>query len=216
MSVVAFRTKAEIERAVPDAVAHLSRGGLVAHPTETVYGLGSRALESDVAKLRRLKGRLSGDPFLLLIDSIQMARGLGLRFPPYGRELAERYWPGPLTLVLGGGEGVPNSLRGAAGGVAVRWTPHAGAARLVAALGEPITSTSANLHGGETAPTAGAVRELFEAAVRDGVLMVLDGGSLEGGRPSTVVDCMGRVPRLIREGAVSWSEITRFVGSPVQ
>ena len=110
---------------------------------------------------------------------------------------------------------LPDELRGPEGGIAVRWTSHPGIARLVAALGEPITSTSANLPGRAPAPGVGTILRDFAAAVEDGTLLVLDGGVVSGARPSTVVDCTAPVPRVVREGALTVAELRRVVGSVV-
>lgn len=198
-----FRTPADVAAAIEPVRRHLSRGGLLAYPTETVYGLGSRALAEDVTRLSLLKGRPAGKPFLLLVSGRDMVRRYGLAFTPAAALLADRYWPGPLTLVLPGGEGrLPDQLRGPEGGIAVRWTAHADVARLIEAVDEPLTSTSANLPGGPTAPGATAIEADFAAAVNDGTLLVLDGGTLGNVPPSTVVDCTGPSPRLVREGAI--------------
>ena len=139
-----FRTDQEVAAAVERAVAHLARGGLIAYPTETVYGLGSRAREAEVQALARLKGRRPDKPFLLLVADREMAEAQGLAFNEAASAMARAFWPGPLTLVLPGGSGrLPDALRGPEGGIAVRWTSHRGMARLVGALGEPVTSTSA-------------------------------------------------------------------------
>jgi L-threonylcarbamoyladenylate synthase len=208
-----FRTEAEVSAAIPKTVTHLRGGGLLAYPTETVYGLGSRVLEADVAALAALKGRRAGKPFLLLISDRGMAEAHGLAFNASADALARAFWPGPLTLVLPGGSGrLPDLLRGPEGGIAVRWTSHAGIARLVAALGEPLTSTSANLPGSQPAPGAAAIVRDFAEPARSGRLLVLDGGVL-GNRPSsTVVDCTQPAARLIREGAVTAGELRRAVG----
>lgn len=214
MSVLPFRTEADFESAIPTVRAHLATGGLVAYPTETVYGLGCRAREDDVKALARLKGRRADKPFLLLVSGPEMAEAAGLAFTPAAKTLAARFWPGPLTLVLAGGEGrLPDRLRGPEGGVAVRWTSHRGIARLVAALGAPITSTSANRPGGPTAPGVGAILETFGEAVREGILLVLDGGVLGNVPPSTVVDCTSAVPQLVREGAIPRRELRAGAGS---
>src|SRR5881397_4017814 len=124
-------------------------GGLLAYPTETVYGLGSRAVQADVAALAALKGRSAGKPFLLLISDRSMAESHGLAFNASADALARAFWPGPLTLVLPGGSGrLPDLLRGPDGGIAVRWTSHHAIARLVAALGSPPTSTAPPGPGG--------------------------------------------------------------------
>ena len=213
MKPLPFRNAAEVAAAIPDVASHLGAGGLLAYPTETVYGLGSRAVDRDVAALAALKGRPAGKPFLLLISDRGMAEAHGLAFNASADALARAFWPGPLTLVLPGGSGrLPDLLRGPEGGIAVRWTSHAGIARLVAALGEPLTSTSANIPGSQPAPGAAAIARDFAAAVDAGQLLVLDGGVLGNRPPSTVVDCTQPAARLVREGAVTIGELRRAVG----
>jgi L-threonylcarbamoyladenylate synthase len=210
---VPFRTAAEVEAALEPAVAHLRAGGLLAYPTETVYGLGSRPTSGDVQALQRLKGRRPDKPFLLLVSGPDMAEAQGLGFNEAARALARAFWPGPLTLVLPGGGGrLPDLLRGPEGGIAVRWTSHRGMARLAAALGEPVTSTSANLPGAPPAPGAEAIVRDFRAAVDAGSLLVLDGGVLGNSPPSTVVDCTQPPARLVREGALTLADLRRAVG----
>ena len=214
MSVLAFQTAEEVREAIPQVVAHLRRGGLLAYPTETVYGLGSRPTESDLASLATLKGRRPGKPFLLLIAGRRMAEAYGLVFTEAANALASAFWPGPLTLVLSGGEGrLPDALRGPEGGIAVRWTSHPAVARLVGELGFPLTSTSANRAGGPTAPGTKAIVTTFRKAVESGLLLVLDGGVLGNVPPSTVVDCTRPQARLVREGAIPLRELARRVGS---
>lgn len=212
MTTLPFRTTADYASAGPKVAAHFAHGGLLAYPTETVYGLGSRAIAEDVAALARLKGRPPRKPFLLLVSSRSMAESAGLTFNPAAHALAEAFWPGPLTLVLPGGIGLPPVLRGPEGGIAVRWTSHAGMAALIATLGEPITSTSANRPGGPTAPGVGAIEESFRDAIAHGTLLVLDGGTLGNVPPSTLIDCTQRVPRLVREGAIPRTELAQRAG----
>ncbi len=211
--ILSFRTAAEQEAAAPRVREHLRRGALLAYPTETVYGLGSRPTDEGVLALNRLKGRPPCKPFLLLVSSQAMAEAAGLVLNASASALARAFWPGPLTLVLPGGEGkLPDALRGAEGGIAVRHTSHAGIRRLVAALGEPLTSTSANRPGTPPAPGASRIVELFREAVDAGQLLVLDGGVLGHVPPSTIVDCTTRVPVLIREGAIPRAELRRAAG----
>jgi len=213
VKAVPFTTPAEAGAAIPDIVRHLRAGGLLAYPTETVYGLGSRPLTPDVQALAALKGRATGKPFLLLVSSREMAEAQGLAFTESARALARAFWPGPLTLVLPGGGGrLPDLLRGPEGGIAVRWTSHPLIVALVAELGEPLTSTSANLPGSAPAPGAEAVLRDFRDAVSAGQLLVLDGGVLGNRPPSTVVDCTGSAPRVIRQGAVSLAELRAGAG----
>lgn len=209
-----LRDVADARRIADTVATHLRAGGLIAYPTETVYGLGSLAREQGLDALAALKGRPAGKPFLLLVSDLEMLERTGLVLGPSARALAREFWPGPLTLVLPGGEGaVPARLRGPEGGVAVRWTSLPPLAALIGALGEPITSTSANRPGGPTAPGVAAIEELFAAAIADGTLLVLDGGVLGNVPPSTLVDCTGPVPRLVREGAIPRRELRRRVGS---
>ncbi|HJU64533.1 MAG TPA: L-threonylcarbamoyladenylate synthase [Gemmatimonadaceae bacterium] len=200
---IPFWSPAEVEASIGATIAHLRAGQVLAYPTETVYGFGGSADHQAVETLVRLKGRPPGKPFLLLIASSTMVTRLDLRLTGYAAQLAARFWPGPITLVLPGGEGrIPDRLRGPEGGVAVRWTSHPALARLLLAYGDPITSTSANRPGVPPAMSAGEVAEQWSDAMGRGILRVLDGGRLTPSEPSTVVDCTGRRPRVIRPGAI--------------
>jgi len=203
-AAVPFWSPAEIEASLSETVAHLQAGRVLAYPTETVYGFGGAVDRDAVERLVALKRRPPAKPFLLLVSDSAMLERLDLHLPSAAAQLAARHWPGPLTLVLRGGERrVPPLLRGPEGGVAVRWTSHPALQRMIAAYGDPITSTSANLPGLPPAMTAGEIVEQWGNAVARGILRVLDGGRLEASAPSTVVDCTGRRPRVIRPGAIS-------------
>lgn len=209
-----FRADREVDAAIPVVDRHLAGGGLLAYPTETVYGLGSDPSMPALESLARLKGRSADKPFLLLISGPAMARDWGLVMSASARALSEAFWPGPLTLVLPGGEGrLPDQLRGKEGGIAVRHTSHAGIARLVATTGRPLTSTSANRPGQPPAPGPDRIRDVFGPEIERGELLVLDGGVLGNVPPSTLVDCTGPVPRLVREGAIPRTELRRAAGS---
>jgi len=211
--ILPFETTADVDAALPRVRVHLARGGLLAYPTETVYGLGSAPDPAALATLAALKGRPAGKPFLLLVSGRLMAEQWGLVFTPAAKAMSDAFWPGPLTLVLRGGEGrLPDALRGPEGGFAVRHTSHAGMARLIAGLGHPVTSTSANRPGGPPAPGADRLVILFHDAVSDGTLLVLDGGVRGNVPPSTLVDCTTGMPVMIREGAIPRTELRRAVG----
>jgi L-threonylcarbamoyladenylate synthase len=213
VTVLPFRSDDDVRAAIPVVKEHVSRGGFIVYPTETVYGLGSRPVAADVAALAALKNRPSRKPFLLLVSSRQMAEAYGLVFPRAADAMAEQFWPGPLTLVLPGGEGkLPDSLRGAEGGIAVRWTSHHGTATLITALDMPITSTSANRPGERTPPGVDAVAALFPEEIAAGRVLILDGGVLGNVPPSTLVDCTGPVPRLVRPGAIPLQELRARLG----
>jgi L-threonylcarbamoyladenylate synthase len=211
--ILPFHTPAEIDAAIPTVTAHLGAERLLGYPTETVYGLGSSPTVPALRRLARLKGRELGKPFLLLVAGRAMAEAWGLVFTASARALSDAFWPGPLTLVLRGGEGrLPYELRGHEGGIAVRHTSHKGIERLVARSGQPLTSTSANRPGGPPAPGPDRLVELFQEAVDTGELLVLDGGVLGNVPPSTLVDCTESVPRMVREGAIPRGELRRAAG----
>jgi L-threonylcarbamoyladenylate synthase len=213
---VPFWSPVEVESSLRETLAHLAARRVLAYPTETVYGFGTAVDHESVEALVRMKGRPPGKPFLLLIgDPAQVAR-LDLHLPTYAAHLAARFWPGPLTLVLRGGDHrVHSRLRGPEGGVAVRWTPHEGLRRLLAAYGEPITSTSANRPGVPPAMTVAEIVQQWPEQIQRGLLRVLDGGRLAPSRSSTVVDCTGRRPRVIRPGVLSAAELRACVAELV-
>ncbi|GJG88634.1 hypothetical protein tb265_38150 [Gemmatimonadetes bacterium T265] len=209
---VPFWSPAEVEGSLSGTIAHLRGGGVLGYPTETVYGFGTALDHASVDTLVRMKRRPPGKPFLILVTGSEMIDRLDLRLGPAASRLAARHWPGPLTLVLAGGERrVPARLRGPEGGVAVRWTPHPALSRLIRAYGDPITSTSANRPGVPPAMRAGEIVAQWPDAIARGVLRVLDGGLIPDSLPSTVVDCTGRFPRVIRPGAIAASILRESV-----
>jgi L-threonylcarbamoyladenylate synthase len=209
---IPFWSAEEIEAAIRPALAHIAARRVLAYPTETVYGFGGAIDRDSVDALVRLKQRPIGKPFLLLIAGPDMIDRLDLRLPSYAANLVARHWPGPLTLVLSGGERrVPERLRGPEGGVAVRWTSHAAIAHLIRAHGDAITSTSANRPGVPSAMSAAEILSQWPDAVARGQLRVLDGGRLTPSKPSTVLDCTGRRPRVIRPGAIPASTLRESV-----
>jgi L-threonylcarbamoyladenylate synthase len=209
---IPFWSPAEVAGSLQGTIAHLDAHRVLAYPTETVYGFGGAVDQESVDALVRLKTRPPAKPFLLLVASSEMVTRLDLRLTGYAAQLAARHWPGPLTLVLPGGDRrIPDRLRGPEGGVAVRWTSHPMLARLLRAYGQPITSTSANRPGTPPAMSASEVIEQWDDAIARGVLRVLDGGRLVPSAPSTVVDCTGQHPRVIRPGAIASSILRESV-----
>jgi L-threonylcarbamoyladenylate synthase len=200
---IPFWSPEEVAAATRHALAQMALQRVLAYPTETVYGFGGAIDRDSVDALIGLKGRPKGKPFLLLIAGSDMLEKLDLHLPSYATNLAARFWPGPLTMVLPGGEKrVPEALRGPEGGIAVRWTSHASLQRLIRAHGDAITSTSANRPGVPPATSASEIREQWGDALARGTLRLLDGGTLQPSPPSTVLDCTGRAPRVIRPGTV--------------
>ncbi len=209
---IPFWSAAEVESSLAATIAHLQAGAVLAYPTETVYGFGTAVDRDAVDRLVTLNRRPAAKPVLLLIAASDMFGRLDLHLTTDASRLAARHWPGPLTLVLAGGERrVPNRLRGPEGGVAVRWTSHSGLQRLLLAYGDPITSTSANRPGLPPAMTAGEIVQQWSDATARGLMRVLDGGRLQPSDPSTVVDCTGRRPRVIRPGAIGAATLRESV-----
>ncbi len=211
--ILPFRNEQDALAATPVVASHLAAGRLLAYPTETVYGLGSAPNSEALAALARLKGRPPRKPFLLLVASRLMATEYGLVFNASARAMADAFWPGPLTLVLPGGEGrLPSELRGTEGGIAVRHTSQREVALMIGVMGHALTSTSANRPGNPTAPGADGIIATFGEAEASGELLVLDGGVLGNVPPSTLVDCTTPLPRIIRDGAIPRDELRRKVG----
>jgi L-threonylcarbamoyladenylate synthase len=211
-SAVPFWSPAEIDASISATIAHLNARRVLAYPTETVYGFGGGVDAESVAQLVDMKHRPDGKPFLLLINGSEMLARFDLHLTPAASALAARFWPGPLTLVLPGGERrVPEPLRGREGGIAVRWTSHLALQRLLASYGDPITSTSANRPGYPPAMSATTIVADWRGEIVRDRLRVLDGGTLVASPPSTVVDCMGEHPRIIRPGAIGAAQLREVV-----
>jgi len=198
--------------AVPDlsaALTALRRDGAIVYPTETFYGLGARALSGPaVDAVVRLKGRDAGKPIALIIRDVAMLANVVSRVPPPALRLMARHWPGPLTLVLPAHPGLPPALTSGSGMIGIRVSSHPIAQALVAALGEPITATSANPGGAAPALDVAAARGYFAAGVE-----YVDGGRLAGGLGSTVVLVADAEARVIRHGATSVDELRRTLGA---
>jgi len=211
---IPFWSDAEIAAAIRPALEQIELRRVLAYPTETVYGFGGAIDRDSVESLVQMKGRPKGKPFLLLIAGSEMLGKLDLKLPSFAVNLAAKFWPGPLTLVLPGGEmRVPEPLRGPEGGIAVRWTSHAALQQLIRAHGDAITSTSANRPGVPPATSTREIREQWGQVIASGALRVLDGGTLQPSSPSTVVDCTGRAPRVIRPGAIHADQLREVAPS---
>lgn len=183
---------------------HLGGDGIIAYPTETVYGLGCTL--RDVA-LRRLAAFKGDRPFLLLIPDPGSVEGLA--WSPAALRLAELFWPGPLTLALPARAGAfPPHVVGPDGMVAVRVSPHPAVADLLAAAGGPVTSTSANRPG---EPPARSGEAAGSAAAGIAELLVLDAGELPPALPSTIVQCGAGPVRILREGVLGREAIENAV-----
>jgi L-threonylcarbamoyladenylate synthase len=205
---IPFASPDDVERALDRVVTHLRAGGLVAYPTETVYGFGSLVRDDALNALAALKSRDPAKPFLLLVRGADdMA---SLIWTESAKKLAGAFWPGPLSLALRVRGDFPSRILAEEGTVAVRATPHAGIRALVQAVGEPITSTSANTPGRPPATNADEVEQVLAGLGNAGVL-ILDGGQLPPSEPSTLLDCSHEPPRVLRAGAITTEALTRVV-----
>ena len=204
-----------------DAAEALFRGHLAALPTETVYGLGARAdLASAIARVYAVKGRPADHPLIVHVAGIEALDAWGREVPAYARSLAEATWPGPLTLVVSRTSAAGDFITGGQDSVAVRVSAHplmaAVLTRLVELTGDAsvgIAAPSANRFG-RVSPTSAqhVVEELAEFMSDDDI--VLDGGDCTVGLESTIIDCSGDAPRLLRPGAVTADDVLRITGLP--
>jgi L-threonylcarbamoyladenylate synthase len=201
------------DEAVKAAVQCLSAGGLVAFPTETVYGLGADATNGNaVARLYAAKGRPSFNPLIAHVADLASARRLA-RFDETAERLAKAFWPGPLTLVLPTTPGCPVSDLATAGldSIAVRVPDHPVARALIAAFGKPIVAPSANRSGHVSPTTAAHVL----ADLRGHIDLVVDGGPTTVGVESTIIACLDE-PTLLRPGGLARVQITKLLGHPLK
>jgi L-threonylcarbamoyladenylate synthase len=186
------------------ALDALAAGGLVVYPTDTLYGLAVDPRHDDaVRRVFEAKGRGPAVSLPLIASSLEQVGAEVGRLTPLARRLAERFWPGPLTLVIAAGPTIAQAVHGGRRTVAVR-VPAQAVARALAAR-HPITSTSANRSGG--APVS-LVSDL-DPALAAHVDVVVDGGPTPGGPPSTIIDATGDVPALVRAGAVPWERVLK-------
>jgi L-threonylcarbamoyladenylate synthase len=185
-------------------------GELVAFPTETVYGLGANALDpAAVEKIYAAKGRPASSPLIVHVNSIGMARALAREWPEKAERLAQRFWPGPLTLVLPKRQHVPDNLTAGLDTVGIRIPSNGIALALIREVGLPIAAPSANRFS-ELSPTTA---EHVRAGMGDRVAMVLDGGRTTVGIESTVLSLAGPEAILLRPGMISQAEIEEVIGA---
>ncbi len=207
--VMARLPQEEIDR----AVAALRDGEVIAFPTETVYGLGADAQNPDaVRKVFELKGRPATHPLIVHLDHPRLLERWALNVPPAAAALAAHFWPGPLTLVLRRAPAVDLAITGGQDTVAVRVPGHPVAQQLLRAFGSGIAAPSANRYGRVSPTRAEHVREEFG----DAVPIVLDGGDCKIGLESTIVSCVDEVPRVLRPGIITLSQLRSVVPGLVE
>jgi L-threonylcarbamoyladenylate synthase len=194
--------------ALAEAVAILRAGGVVAMPTDTLYGLAADPFSSKaVARVFAVKGRAAERAMpLVAADVDQIVSQIG-PLSAIARRLASTYWPGPLTLLVARPPALPADVAGGRDEIGVRVPAHAVTRELCRACGRVLTATSANLSG---EPPSNDPDEI-ERTLGDGVDLLIDAGRTPGGAPSTIVDVTGKDVRLVRPGAISWDDVQACV-----
>ncbi len=190
------------------AVRTLKRGGVIAYPTETVYGLGANIFhQKAVQKIYRVKRRDPHKPISAMVSSIADVDEFCTEIQDYARQLMHKYWPGPLTLILKASENLPRYMTSSDRKIGLRFPDHPITKALMVHHCQPVTSTSANRT--REAPPVNA-REL-NVNIADNIDLIVDAGPCSVQIPSTVLDCSGAEPKLIREGSIVISEINKFL-----
>ena len=192
-----------------EAASILRSGGLVAFPTETVYGLGGNALDEDAArKIYAAKGRPSDNPLIAHVSCVEEVAPLVKEIPEAGRKLMEAFWPGPLTMIFPKSEKVPYGTTGGLDTVAIRMPDDPVANRLIALAGVPVAAPSANTSGRPSPTTADHVWQDMNGRIE----MIIDGGPVGIGVESTIVDVSSAVPAVLRPGAITMEMLAEVLG----
>lgn len=197
------------EKNMSDAGRVIREGGLVAFPTETVYGLGGNALDKKAAaKIYKAKGRPSDNPLIVHISRISQAENIAVNISNDARRLMDEFWPGPLTIILDKTDIVPKETTGGLDTVALRMPNHPVALKLIEEAGVPIAAPSANLSGKPSPTTAGHVAEDMMGRIN----MIVDGGPVGIGIESTIIDMSGADPIILRPGFVTVEMLKKVIG----
>jgi L-threonylcarbamoyladenylate synthase len=197
------------DSSIARAASVLRRGGLVAFPTETVYGLGANALDAAaVARVFKAKGRPSTNPLIVHVAGVEQVTQVAADWPEVAARLAERFWPGPLTLVLPKRPELPDIVTAGGPTVAVRVPAHPVARALLKEAGVPVAAPSANLSTELSPTTAAHVLRGLDGRID----LILDGGPTSGGLESTVLDVTADPPRLLRPGLITRAQIEAVIG----
>lgn len=203
-------TPATMPEVLRKAVAILRQGGVVAYPTDTVYGLAVNATDVEaIARLYEVKGRPEAKALPLIIGDVGQLTEVAAAVPPLAEKLIAAFWPGPLTLLLEPHEALPAQLRGESPRIGVRWPAARLSQQLARECGHAITATSANGSGAPAALTAAEVARQLGAAVD----LILDGGRAESSEVSTVLDVVVTPPCIRRPGKISSQAIEAVSGA---
>lgn len=192
-----------------EAKSIIDRGGLVAFPTETVYGLGGNGLQKEAARrIYAAKGRPSDNPLILHISQFSQLKEITARIPDAAVKLAEAFWPGPLTMIFEKADCVPYETTGGLETVAVRMPDHPGALEFLETVSTPVAAPSANTSGRPSPTRAAHVREDLDGKID----MIIDGGEVGIGLESTIVDLTSEFPVILRPGYITKKMIEKILG----
>jgi L-threonylcarbamoyladenylate synthase len=195
---------------IEEIVKFLKMDGVIVYPTETFYGLGAGCFsQKAIQAIYTLKKRPPSKPLSVVISDLNMIRDIVTEIPSNIEPILSNFWPGPLTLVLKAASRVPEEIRGPCGSIGVRLTEHQWLRSLVRCASFPITATSANISGEKNISNPDYAWRVFEGKVD----LMVDGGETKGDLPSTVLDLSGEKARLIREGAIPFSQIKKYLSS---
>lgn len=195
---------------IEQAAEMIKKGGLVAFPTETVYGLGANGLDEDaVKKIFIAKGRPQDNPLILHISDLSQVKQLARNVPENATKLMEHFWPGPLALILKKKDAVPDIITGGLNSVAIRMPRNAIALELIRASGCPLAAPSANLSGKPSPTRAKYVIDDLNGRID----AIIDGGKVDIGIESTVIDMTGDVPHILRPGKITKKQIEEVIGN---
>lgn len=211
MDTIVYRIANTIEddKAIQTAGKIIKQGGLVAFPTETVYGLGGDALNPDSSrKIYAAKGRPSDNPLIIHICKLEDIDKIISVFPDQAKKLAQEFWPGPLTMVLPKSDMVPKETTGGLDTVAVRMPVDPIALSFIEAAGGYVAAPSANVSGRPSPTSSRYVEEDMYGRIE----MIIDGGDVEIGLESTIVDLTGKVPMLLRPGRITLEMLKEILG----
>lgn len=204
-----WRVRGPEDPRIREAGRILREGGLVAFPTETVYGLGANGLDGGAcSRIYAAKGRPSDNPLILHVDSLEMAKELAREWPEKARRVANKLWPGPLTMIVPAAACVPRQVTAGLDTVAIRFPSDAVAQALIEAAGVPIAAPSANLSGRPSPTTAGHVLEDLGGRID----VILDGGPCAVGLESTIIDLSVEPPAVLRPGDITEEALAQLLG----
>lgn len=184
---------------IEEIAALLREGGIIAYPTETIYGLGVDALnEKAIKRLFEIKSRAVDKPVSVLVRDTQMLRRVVSRVPQVARPIMEKYWPGPVTIIFSASGEIPSTLTGQTGTIGVRISSHPFVRHLFDVFDSPLTSTSANISGGRSLMEPEDILRTFGSLID----LVIGMSEFMEGKGSTLIDVTGERPRIVREGIV--------------